>query len=122
MFTNIGRKIKILAYVITILGIISSLVVGIYFISIDIAESKAYGIAIIILGSLISWASSFVLYGLGQLIEDTAENKMYNRVLALNLTKFSETRCDNCGNYVVGDVCPFCNTILDWFFGVIYNT
>ena len=70
MFGNIGGKIKSLAQVITWLGIIGSVIWGFVLMATD--EDLIFaGLMIALLGSLISWVSSFVLYGFGQLIENT---------------------------------------------------
>ena len=80
MFKNIGDKIKSLAEVICILGIISSFVIGCILMAIDL-DFFLKGILTIVLGSLASWIGSFVLYGFGQLVDDVnflrfnAENK-----------------------------------------------
>ena len=67
MFNNISKKIKILSYVCTIVGILCSFIFGFV-----LLKSKNYmGIAVIILGSFVSWVASFTLYGFGQLIENT---------------------------------------------------
>lgn len=73
MFENIGGKIKKLAIVLTVIGIIASFVVGILMAvaASNLHQSQLGGILVIILGSILSWISSFVLYGFGQLIEST---------------------------------------------------
>ncbi len=70
MFSNIGGKIKSLAQVITWLGIIVSVIWGFVLMATD-EDLIPAGLIIALLGSLISWISSFVLYGFGQLIENT---------------------------------------------------
>ena len=73
MFTNIGKKIKVLAIVLTVIGILAYVIIGV----IIIANSRhndelvVIGIAIMIIGSLMSWLSSFILYGFGQLIDNS---------------------------------------------------
>lgn len=67
MFNNIGSKIKSLAIVITVLGFITSFFFGIAV----LIYSGILGIIIIIAGCIISWVSSFLLYGFGQLIENS---------------------------------------------------
>ena len=67
MFENIGMKIKNLALLICWLGIIASLILGIY----QFNYSAITGIVIIIIGSLMSWISSFFIYGFGEIIEST---------------------------------------------------
>ena len=76
MFDNISDKMKSAATALAILGIIGSIIVGIVMIA--KAEDSYYpgigiwsGWLVIIVGSLSSWVSSFTLYGLGQLIENT---------------------------------------------------
>ena len=70
MFSNIGGKIKSLAQIVCWMGIICSVVSGI--ILIDTDDDLAFlGFVIIIIGSLLSWVSSFVLYGFGQLVENS---------------------------------------------------
>ncbi len=67
---SIGSKIKALAQVLTWVGILCSVILGIILMATD--ESLIFsGLIIAILGSLSSWVSSFVLYGFGQLIENT---------------------------------------------------
>ena len=63
MFDNIGRKIKSLASVITWFGMIASVITGL--------QNMPAGILIIILGCLASWTCGLLLYGFGQLIENT---------------------------------------------------
>ncbi len=70
MFDNIGGKIKTLAQVVTWIGIIGSVIGGMSMMSIN-DDLIFLGLLIMIIGSLVSWVSSFVLYGFGQLIEYT---------------------------------------------------
>ena len=79
MFDNIGGKIQGLAKVICWIGIIASVIAGI--VMIYDATSRYYtdtelvwlGIAVAIVGSLLSWVGSFVLYGFGELVENSDE-------------------------------------------------
>ena len=70
MFDDIGGKIKTLAVACTIIGIIASVIVGFIFFAED---EPGIGIAVIIGGAAVSWVSSFVLYGFGELIDNTDE-------------------------------------------------
>ena len=70
MFGNIGGKIKTLAQVVTWIGIIGSVICGFVLMGID-DDLIFTGFIIALFGSLSSWVSSFVLYGFGQLIENT---------------------------------------------------
>ncbi len=81
MFDNIGGKIKALAKFITWAGIIGSVIAGIVVIGAGGRNIYGYGysgsfvlqgILTMVLGSLAAWISSFVLYGFGELIEQTA--------------------------------------------------
>ena len=68
MFDDIGGKIKGLAKVITVLGIILSCIYGFLMIP---TLGLIVGLIYAAVGSLASWIGSFVLYGFGQLIENT---------------------------------------------------
>ncbi len=70
MFKNIGKKIKILAQIITWIGIVVSCLLGVIMMFAS-PYGVLPGILIIIVGSLSSWISSFILYGFGQLIDNS---------------------------------------------------
>lgn len=79
MFDNIGGKIKGLASFICWVGIIACVIIGIVMI---VSATSGYrtdsemvflGIVTMIVGSLLSWVGSFVLYGFGELVENSAE-------------------------------------------------
>ncbi len=70
MFYNIGDKIKTLAKVMCWIGSIASIIIGIVLIVMD-EDLILVGILIAAVGALLSWISSFVLYGFGQLIENS---------------------------------------------------
>ena len=76
MFDNIGRKLKIVATVLVVIGMTASLVLGVI-----ISTYTLLGLFVIAFGCLGSWLSSLGMYGLGQLIENT--NKLV--VLQKNL-------------------------------------
>lgn len=72
MFSNIGKKIKTLAKVICIIGIVISFFFGFWMMNIELFDGNKMtvpGLIIILGGSLISWISSFFIYGFGELIE-----------------------------------------------------
>jgi len=70
MFESIGKKIMSLAKIVAWIGIIASVVIGTVQISVD--ETFIFsGIIVILMGSLVSWLSSFLLYGFGKLIDNT---------------------------------------------------
>lgn len=69
MFKNIGGKIKTLAEILAMLGMIGSIILGI--IELMAGENVLIGFLIFIIGSIASWLSSCFIYGFGQLIENT---------------------------------------------------
>lgn len=76
MFSNIEKKIKTLAKVLTWIGIVGSVLAGLMLIIAGLSQGAggagvALGILMMVLGSLGSWVSNLVLYGFGQLLEDT---------------------------------------------------
>ena len=68
MFTNIGRKIKAVAKLSCWLLIAIFILLGITFIATD---AVLIGIITIIAGFLVAWTGSFVLYGFGELVENS---------------------------------------------------
>ena len=79
MFDNIGGKIKTLAKVVCWIGIIACIITGIVLMATD-DDLILVGILTAVVGSLLSWVSSFILYGFGQLVEnsDTIANRNVN--------------------------------------------
>ena len=84
MYTNVGAKVKALAKVICILGIIGSVIMGITMIAGGSGMSVYYGngnmmvlpgLLMIVLGSVLSWASSLALYAFGEMTDDVAAIK-----------------------------------------------
>lgn len=84
MYTNVGSKIKTLAKVICVLGIIGSVMMGITMIAGDSGMGYYYGsgnmlifpgFMMIVLGSVLSWASSLALYAFGEMTENVAAMK-----------------------------------------------
>ena len=67
MFDNIGSKIKELAKIVCWIGIAVSVIIGIALLWTD----GLAGILTAVFGSLFSWVGSFVLYGFGQLVENS---------------------------------------------------
>lgn len=71
MFDNIGGKIKVVAKVECWIGIISSFIAGISLMSEDEELFGLIGFFVIVIGSLASWLGSFLIYGFGQLVENS---------------------------------------------------
>ena len=72
MFDNIGRKIKTLAKVLCWLGIIGSEIAAIVMINSRYTETQITGWITLFAGPLVSWISSFTLYALGEITENSA--------------------------------------------------
>ena len=74
MFDNIGSKIKGLARVITWIGIVASVIAGIAQMCMSHFSGGLVfsGILTMALGSLLAWVSSFLVYGFGELVENSA--------------------------------------------------
>ena len=71
MFDNIGSKIKTLAKVVCWIGIIGSIIAGIAMIATMGSVGVLSGLLTIVLGALLSWVGSFVLYGFGEMVENS---------------------------------------------------
>ncbi len=78
MFVDIGGKLKTLAKVIVWLGIIGAVIGGIVLIAKGSELRSGYetpfiigGIALMIVGPLLSWIGSLFIYGFGELVERT---------------------------------------------------
>lgn len=67
MFDNIGGKIKATAKVFCWIAIIASLILGI----LVLYGNTLVGVVFIIMGPLFAWIGSFVLYGFGELVENS---------------------------------------------------
>ncbi len=77
MFNNIGKKIKVLAAVTAVLLAIAAIITGIVLCN---DNSEEAGIPILIFGPIVSWISSFMLYGFGELIDKVCDiEDMLNR-------------------------------------------
>lgn len=86
MFENIGGKIKTTAVVVTVIGIIASVIGGIAIMAAHTRYNPTIftGIGFLVGGCVGSWVGSFVLYGFGQMIEDLQECKGYLYTLTKN--------------------------------------
>ena len=70
MFDNIGSKIKSLAMILFILGVIASFVFEIYFF---LLEEGILGVCYWFLGLIASYLSALLLYGFGEIITKLTE-------------------------------------------------
>lgn len=75
MFSNIGGKIKTLARIICVLGIVISIFGGLILIiqgaSYHESSLTVTGVLVLFVGTIGSWIGSFFAYGFGELIENT---------------------------------------------------
>ena len=82
MFQNIGRKIQVLAEVCACIGILASIIWGLV-VAVG-QDAFLLGFVIIVLGTLLSWASCFLLYGFGEIIiQLEAQNRIAARTFNL---------------------------------------
>ena len=129
MYDFIGDKIKGLAKAIFFVEAIASVIGGLILISIELA---IVGILVIILGPLVAWVSSWLLYGFGQLIDnsdiivtlmkkeaanhseqknDIATDKVAESVRQFKAAKNANIpgkRCPHCGDLTKSKRCDFC--------------
>ena len=68
MYSNIGKKIMLLAVSIAVIAMCGAVGYGIYLIS---HNHTGLGALIIILGPIAAWISCFFLYGFGRLIDNS---------------------------------------------------
>lgn len=70
MFNNIGAKIKTAAKVLCWIGIVACVIIGIVMM-VASKQTVLTGLLVMIVGSLASWISSFMMVGFGQLVENS---------------------------------------------------
>lgn len=76
MYKNIGKKIKAVAKVFAWIGIILFVLIGLIMAGVaGVMEGEpgliVAGIIVAVVGALVSWISSFMVYGFGQLIDNS---------------------------------------------------
>lgn len=87
MYNNIGGKIKGLSIAFAVIGIIVAVLFGlIRLFNMDDFEDFIKSIVMTLVGCVASWISSWLFYGLGELIEDTHSIAVSN----LNIRKIME--------------------------------
>lgn len=91
MFDNIGGKIKTLAQVVCWIGIVCAIISG-FVIIVNDKDSFFLGFIIIVIGSLISWISSFTLYGFGEIIDQLKCSNEWLEKIAPGQEKTTEPR------------------------------
>lgn len=117
MFKNIGKKIKTLAKVICIVGIVASVILGISMIltSTQTGYGIIIGIVYLLLGPLFSWIGSFALFGFGELIDNSKKSldiqkQILEKIGEKQTANKKAWKCSKCGFDVSNDYsyCPFC--------------
>ena len=133
MYDNIGGKIKGLAKVSFILAAIAEVITGIAL----MATSEylvGYGLLVMVVGPIVAWISSWLLYGFGQLIENSdivagrkkASSENHNEQIPVQRCaddyKFIDITCPNCKASLTYPkwqlqsdedlTCPFCDTLI----------
>ena len=75
MFNNIGGKLKELAKIVFVLGVIASVSFAIALFTGDLAkdfgqgEKLIFGLIVIVAGIVASWVSTWFIYGFGEIID-----------------------------------------------------
>ena len=129
MFSNIGKKIKLMAVVFFSIGVLASLITGIIFFA---DEEPLIGALIIIGGSFVSWVSVMLIYGFGQLVENSdiiaAQFKRVNKKYVsqrereeLQTAKASVRNSDLPDDALIDITCPECKKELSVEKGDIIN-
>ncbi len=118
---NVGKKIKILAWVVFIVGIAYFFFSGMMIISNGSSLAITTGLTTIFVGIISSGISMLLLYGFGELIDKTCDTNKEIRLLRrayLDKSKDSlkKYKCPNCGNEIIfgQESCTICNTTLEW--------
>lgn len=95
MFENVGRKIKILAKIMCGIGICLSLIFSIMMLSVSAASTSSVsaaettnrilGAVYLLVGPLVSYILSSLMYGFGELIETNSIIAETNTTIAYNI-------------------------------------
>ena len=121
MFTNIGNKIRILAKVLCIIGIVFSCILGLVMLisgfslfgnryTIGVGFAMIFGgIVSAALGVLFSWIGSFVLYGYGQLIHSV--QNLEKKVLGDEYESYETPAAPTYTAAPALKVCPKCGAV-----------
>lgn len=125
MFEDVGAKIKGAAIAMFVIEVIAAIVCGCIFIN------EPYGWIILILGPVIAWMFSIVVYGFGQLVENSdllaldkrndasSEKEVIDaekKEVVVQSVSQQQFSCYSCGNPVnFGDSkCTQCGAAFDW--------
>jgi DNA-directed RNA polymerase subunit RPC12/RpoP len=94
MYDNIGGKIKGLAKASFIVAAIAEVITGIALMATD--DLIGYGLLVMFVGPIVAWVSSWLLYGFGQLVENSdiiaEEHKRVNEKHEKTVAKNNEKK------------------------------
>lgn len=78
MYKNIGKKIKGLAKATFVVEAIAAVVTGISLMASD-EDLILYGLLVFLVGPIVAWVSSWLLYGFGELIDKASDIERNSR-------------------------------------------
>ena len=109
MFTNIGKKIQLLARVLCFVGIVGAVIGGV--LMVIYSREEVWGCVVAVVGPLFAWVSSWALYGFGVLIETnvTIANSL-SSIGPQAVVSPTVWMCSQCGNQnnTTQRFCPKC--------------
>lgn len=126
LYGNIGGKIKYLAFFTALLGALGSFVSGVMLMTTD-SYFIGYGVLLIIVGPIVAWVSSWILYGFGEIITSlqsidgsTGKNRRQTQPTTSDpfntpanpTSPAKKTSPEGEDSEMVVDYCPTCNTML----------
>ena len=88
MYSEIGSKIKGLAFIGFIVEAIGAIIAGIVIMCMD-SDMVLFGLLTMIGGPIVAWVGSWILYAYGELVEATRENEYNSRLILQLLQKQS---------------------------------
>ena len=80
IYDEIGKKVKTLAKVTCIVEAVLSVISGFIMIATD-EEYILVGLIAMVVGPIVAWVSSWVLYAFGELVDKTCANEQHNKEL-----------------------------------------
>lgn len=98
MYDNIGGKIKGLAIAGFIIETILTVLLGIVLMVFD-KDIILLGLLVIVVGPMVSWISSWLLYGFGELIENSSIIADNSYIIAENSNGIAESNNDYTADY-----------------------
>ena len=123
---NVGKKIKVLAWIIFALGILYLLYVGLDALTRGSSLVVTTGLVTMFAGIISSGITMLLVYGFGELIDKTCDTNKEIRLLRrayLDRSKeiLKKYKCPNCGNEITlgQETCSDCKTTLEWWFKYI---